>query len=442
VLLLAASAAMAQEEGGASGADAGSTGDPAAAEAGTTEQGGVTNISTDEAQPYFLRASQGLAHDDNIYRVPDRLGPKSDWISSTALIAGFTQPFGRQRGYGNATLRGNSYRDQSQLNNLGYDLGLGLDWATVERISGNVSMQASQGLASFADYGSANAEAIGKNQELSQRYAARAQYGITAAWALTALLEYERIDYTADEFANRERNGTTFGGGVRYRPSGIWAFGLGARRIDGSYPQSTVRNGVVIADDYTSDNIDLTATLIATGLSTFSARLTFTDEEHELDSSRDYSGLTGSIEWDYQITGKVGLGLSLSRETGTSSNSTTITGVNTFLTDSNLTNRVGLRATWDATGKIRVTAAAAYWRDNFDDQFTEIIDGGAVIRVSDESASSYSLDLRVRYQPTRTVTLECGARYNDRGSTGRTINLDDGFTSTTGFCNAILALRG
>jgi len=442
VLLAATGLAQAQEEGGDGGAAAGAAAGSAAEASPDSTQIATVNASTDENKPYYLRASQGFAHDSNVFRVPDQFGTQSDWVSSTALIAGFSQPFGRQRGYGDATLRANAYSDQSQLNNFGYDLRLGLDWSTIERLSGDVSARLSQSLADFSDYGSADREAAGKNQELSQRYAARAQYGITAAWALTALLEYERIDFTADEFANRERNATTFGGGVRYRPSGIWAFGLGARRIDGSYPQSVVSNGVVVADNYTSDNIDLTARLIATGLSTFSARLSFTDEVHELDTSRDYSGLTGSIEWDYRITGKVNIGLGLSRETGSSTDATTLSGVNTFLTDSNLTDRLDMRASWDATSKIRVSAAAAYWHDTFDDQFTEIVNGGQVIRFSDESADSYSLDLRVRYQATRTVSLECGGRYTDRGSTGRNINLDNGFTSTVVFCNGVLALRG
>lgn len=436
-LLAASGLAQAQAEGGDAGAAA-----PAEASAEPTQAASSVNASPDEGKPYYLRASQGLAHDDNIFRVADNRGTQSDWISSTALITGFSQPFGRQRGFGNATLRGNAYRDQSQLNNLGYDLGLGLDWSTIERLSGEVTVRASQTLASFADYGSADRESVGKNQELSQRYAARAQYGITAAWALTGLLEYERIDFTADDFASRERNATTFGGGARYRPSGVWAFGLGARRIDGSYPRSVVRNGVFVADDYTSDNIDATARLFATGLSTFAARLSYTDERHDLSSARDFSGLTGSIEWDYQATGKVNVGVSLSRETGSSTNSTTVTGVDTFLTDSNLTNRIGLRTTWAATAKIGVTASAAYWRDSFDDQFTEIIDGNQVIRFTDESANSYNLDLRVNYQATRTLGFVCGGRYEDRGSTGRSVNTINGFSSTTLFCNATLALRG
>lgn len=438
-LLAMAGLAQAQEAGGG---DTGGDGGGAAEASPDSTQTATVTTSSDENKPYFLRASQGLAHDDNVFRVADARGPQSDWISSTALITGFSQPFGRQRGFGNATLRGNAYRDQSQLNNLGYDLGLGLDWSTVERLSGDVTINASQTLASFADYGSADRESIGKNQEVSQRYAARAQYGITAVWALTGLLEYERIDFTADEFANRERTATTFGGGVRYRPSAIWAFGLGARRIDGSYPNSVVRNGAPVADDYTSDNIDLTARLYATGLSTFAARVSFTDEKHDLDTARDFNGVTGSLDWDYQATGKLNLGLSLSRDTGSSTNSTTVTGVNTFLTDSNLTNRLDLRSTWRATSKIRVTAALAYWRDSFDDQFTEIVDGGQVISFADESANSYSFDLRVNYQATRTLGFECGGRHNDRGSTGRSVNTLNGFTSNTLFCNATLALRG
>lgn len=129
-------------------------------------------------------------------------------------------------------------------------------------------------------------------------------------------------------------------------------------------------------------------------------------------------------------------------EEGPDSAPITIRGMNTCRTDLNLTKRLDARASWDATSKIRVSTAAAYWHDTFDDQFTEIVNGGQVIRFSDESADSYSLDLRVRYQATRTVSLECGGRYTDRGSTGRNINIDNGFTSTVVFCNGVLALRG
>lgn len=440
-LLAAAGLARAQEEGAAT-APASATSSSADGAESAPEATQVVSLSTDDPKPYYLRVSQGLAHDDNLFRVSSALGTQSDWISSTALLAGFDQPFGRQRAYADATLRGNAYRDQSQLNNFGYDLGLGLNWSTVERISGDLRMNISQSLARFSDYGSAPREDLGKNEENSQFYAGRVQYGVTADWAVDALAEYFRVDFTADDFDSRERNVTTVGAGVKYRPNAIWSFGVGGRHADGTYPRAAVSQGVVLADDYTRDSVDVTARLVATGLSTFSGRLSYTREEHDLDTSRDFSGLTGAVTWTYQATGKVNVGLSFIRDTGTNTSTNSLTGVQTFLTDSRLTNRLGATVRWDATSKIRVTAGVEYWRDTFDDQFTEFVDGGEVVRVADETANNVNLSLRMRYQPTRTIGLECGGRYEDRDGYGRSINPQNGFTATTLFCNATLTLRG
>ncbi|WP_130430048.1 hypothetical protein [Rivibacter subsaxonicus] len=392
--------------------------------------------------PYFLRVSQGFAHDDNLFRVPDEFVKTSDWVSSTALIGGFDQPFGRQRGYGNVTLRGNAYKDQSQLNNFSYDLRTGLDWSTVERLSGNVDLKLAQSLARFSDYGSTARERSGKNQELSQYIGTRVQYGITAAIALEALVNYQNIDYTAEAFDDRARRALTYGGGVKFAPRGVWTLGLGARHTDGTYPRSVVVNGQFAPDDYTRDSIDLTARLNATGLSTFSGRLSYTREEHELDTTRDFKGWTGQIGWNYQATGKLNFGLSYLRDTGTNTSTTGASGVETFLTDARLTDRFGIDGTWDATGKIQVKAGVEYWRNTFDDQFTQIDIGGQVISASGQTADNYLYTLLARYQATRSFGLECGARYEDRDTSITTARTIVGFKATMAYCNATLSLRG
>ena len=85
--------------------------------------------------PYYIGASQAFTHDSNIFRVADECAETADAVSTTALLAGIDQPFGRQRGFGNAHVRYNKYQDQSQLDNTSYRLAAGLDWETVERLS-------------------------------------------------------------------------------------------------------------------------------------------------------------------------------------------------------------------------------------------------------------------------------------------------------------------
>ncbi|MFN6998373.1 MAG: hypothetical protein ACK4PH_29655, partial [Aquincola tertiaricarbonis] len=100
-----------------------------------------------QSTPYYVGVSQTFTHESNIYR--SRNNEVSDTISSTALFGGVDQMIGRQRVYGNATVSTNRFADNNDLNNTGYGLKAGVDWATIERISGNVELNANQSLARY-----------------------------------------------------------------------------------------------------------------------------------------------------------------------------------------------------------------------------------------------------------------------------------------------------
>ena len=97
-----------------------------------------------QSSPYYIGVAQTLAHNSNLVALRDNQPvpaglSKSDTVSSTALVAGIDQPFGRQRLTGTANLSSNRYSRNSEFNSSGYALRLGLDWQTIERLSGRVS---------------------------------------------------------------------------------------------------------------------------------------------------------------------------------------------------------------------------------------------------------------------------------------------------------------
>src|SRR5204863_3882657 len=100
----------------------------------------------DEPSPWYIGVSQGFTHDSNVYRTPD--GP-GDNYSTTSLLGGFDQPIGRQRLHASARVGYNRYQDQRALDNTGYSVDAGWDWATIEKLSGSLSANATQSLAQF-----------------------------------------------------------------------------------------------------------------------------------------------------------------------------------------------------------------------------------------------------------------------------------------------------
>src|SRR5438552_933532 len=91
-----------------------------------------------DPNPYYIGASQAFTHDSNVLRLPEG-SEQSDSFSTTTLLGGFDQPISRQRLYANGTLNYNRYKNRTDLNNTGYGLNAGWDWATIGHLSGTLS---------------------------------------------------------------------------------------------------------------------------------------------------------------------------------------------------------------------------------------------------------------------------------------------------------------
>jgi len=384
-----------------------------------------------EPNPYTFKISETLTYDDNLYRLPTN--ELKEAISSTALSFGLDQPIGRQRLLANATVRHDIYKENSNLDNTGYDIGAGLEWEAASRWAGDAKFRFTRALASFEDYGDLTGN-LDKNEEDVASVSLRAVYGLVSTWGIQGTYEHFDVGYSQAAFADRERNSDSFGLGVLYRPSGVWTFGLSGRWTQGEYPHY---NGN-IKDEFDRRDLDLTAKYFVTGLSTLSARLSHTNEDHDVDATRNFSGLTGQIDWDYQATGKLGFRTTLARETGSGPSAFSNSGGTPgYLSDSSLTTRLGVAAKWAATAKITVRAGFEYWHDRYDAQFT----GTGGTSSADDSAASRSVSLSALYEATRAVSFECGARYQKRDELITADATFFGYTATTAYCNGTLALN-
>jgi hypothetical protein len=153
---------------------------------------GLCPLAGAESNPWYLGVSQAFAYDSNLYRADsDRdlnsgrnpgLSPltRSDTISTTSLVGGIDQPIGRQRVFGNATIGYNSYSNNDYLNSSSYSLTGGLDWSTVERFSGVVSVAASEQQRKFSDTNETEKNLERVNQ-VDAVFRARRQPGLSQA---------------------------------------------------------------------------------------------------------------------------------------------------------------------------------------------------------------------------------------------------------------------
>ena len=388
-----------------------------------------------ETDPYYFGISQSLGHNSNLYRLANNEIP--DKFATTSINLGFDQLIGRQRLFANASARATRYEDIKVLDNTGYGLSAGLDWSTIERLSGHLGVALNKSLADYAVSGNQVA-LTRKNLETSGQVNFRAQIGVVTALSLNTSLSHSQISYSAPEYQLQEVRQNAGSIGITYRPSGLLTLGSALRVTQGEYANIVRPNG----DKETFDrkDLDLTATWLASGLSTLNARLSFGRSAYETQTQRNFKGATGSLGWAWRPTGKLTFNTNLSRDSGTessfvalASNQGTAVGDNSVLT-----HALALNAGYEATAKIQVNLGARYARRQLvNDQIV-----GGVVQVSTEGSDSVSsVTLGATYAASRAWQLGCNAGHDSGKPSSTSSGVSSKYSVTTASCNVQFTIR-
>lgn len=395
----------------------------------------------EDPSPWYVGASQSLTHDSNVYRLGDGVSPGPDrsragTYSSTGLLGGFDQPFGRQHFYGSGNVRYNKYLDNDTLSNTSYGLNAGWDWATVWNLSGGVNVSANQSLAQL----NGNASAAGTTSE--RNLVTTDQVGANIAWGGTGLLSV-RGDYThsraryslasqssSDSSADSASIGTYF----NISPDLTTGVALRLTRTEQGAAFAGAPNGQTTTSN--GRNIDLLMNWRYTVQTGVNARLSWTRQTNAGGGTQDFSGLTGSLAASYAPTAKLGFSLAYNRDAGTNSTFFNLptqtapgspTPVTTVLVQNSLVaDSLSLGGTYAATAKIGVTAGYTYRRS----------------RIANPGGGDYSDKLQVaslgaNWAITRAWLLGCNLSHENR-DTGA---LGIAYTANVIGCSAQFTLR-
>lgn len=330
----------------------------------------VAHAQTDDAAPFYTGASVGVTHVSNVYRVsagvPLPSGTtNSDTVTTTALLAGLDQRFGRQHFTLDGSLQNNRYADNDSLNNSAYSLRGALNWETVGNLSGTLSAQTSRSLAQF-NLGSGAELVTDKNLERNREIGAVVRLGVGSRYSLEAGLNRRSRDFSAEPYDRFVYNQHTASFGAYAKPGGNLRLGLVARRTDGEYPRYPIYIGIFrvgsLPIDFQRDDIDLTATWTTGGSSQLFTRVSTSRVRYDPASNplRDFHGTTGAVNWTWRPTGKINLGLQVVRDTGQETLITTA-DVNRVYTSWQFNGGYAL------TGKLSLNASASGSRNRRDD---------------------------------------------------------------------------
>jgi len=394
-----------------------------------------------QTSPWYVGAAQSFTHESNVFRLGrGAITPadvsRSDTISTTSLLAGLDQPISRQRVYATAALRASRFQDNPRLDNQGYSLDAGVDWQTVQRLSGRVSLGANQTLARFTSGNVLSGVETRRNIENNLSFDTIVRLGLVTRWTAEAGFGHRRVRYSDVAYDFREYDQDSLSAGLRWRPSSSASIGVGLRQTDGMYPRfGRTAGGNFVADRFKRRDLDLSGNWTPGGASSVDARLSLGQTDYDVASERNLSGLTGSIGWNWQPTGKLRLRTQLSRDDGQESyflNQGFVNGVGDY---SRSTTAVRVRADLELTGKIGSYAALTY-SDRALSSSTTPVGGTRVVERGHDRGTNF--ELGATWAPTRNTQVGCNLGRESRNGDGR---LAAPLTSNTFGCSGQILLR-
>ena len=377
-----------------------------------------------DPNPYYIGVSEGLTHDSNVFRIPS--GP-SDNFSSTSLTGGFDQKISRQQIFGRGSVTLNRYFDQTQLDNTSYNLATGLNWETVENLSGNLNLGANRNLS--AQNASSTAPTATRNIATSENVDARARWGGASLVTLEGSVGYSRLAYSDPLQIAGESKGRTGSLGVYYRPGALLRLGIAARVNRTETPRAffDTTSGTYQSNTIKGKNIDLLADYEVSGFVSANGRLSYTKQDNTGINGADFSGLTGGLGVSYRPTARTAFRLDVSRDAGfdaslyntvglttNSSGVLALTPINGRYENNRVTDSIALGVNYEVTAKIGANAGASYSRA----KLTTTLVGASSEAGPESSDKQSSVYLGANYAIARNWGLNCNLAYSHRAVSG------------------------
>lgn len=296
----------------------------------------------------YVRAAYGydsnlfrLQNDDEAYAV---LGRRDKSESYYTLAAGMdaTLRISRQTLLAHAEYNRTWFNRYGALDHDGRDAYLKWDWLLGSLVKGDVGVAETLAQASYA-----NVREPVLNLIRTRRYFAHGAVGLDDPWLLK--FGAERIDrnYDASRLDEQDATVDVVNAGIQLRSRKGSTLEWITQRQDGSYPNRQVVGMRPVVNDYRQWDNGIAVVWMATGNTTFSGRLNYTERSHDEVPQRDFSGLTGFLGADWRVTGKTTLRASVHREIGAIENDTASYTVN---------DGVILDADWRPTSRLAFNA--------------------------------------------------------------------------------------
>jgi len=373
-----------------------------------------------DGDTWFLRGFGSLAYDSNVFRVSDELDPnvvlgepyESDMILGYGVGARLNLPVSRQLFRADASVTQYRYERFDQLDFTGYAVSGSWDWRAGDDWFGQLAFDTQRERQPYS-----SAVRISTPFLLdSYRGRADARYALTPRWELEAGIGYYSYRYPTPALKVGDFSSWTQELAANYKSPQGNSTGARLRYEEGEWPNRPASTALLFDNQYSQTTLSAVINWQLTGRSQLSGDIGYTRRTHPTASDRDFAGLSGLLNYDYLVSGKLTI-----RATAFQ----TIGPIEDVVASYVRQRGVGITPSYQLTSKTTLQLNAGWRRDYY---------LGNSLGVGDPQRQDiiWSIGPAAASQLTRLFSVSTGLRYEQRRS-----NVPYGdYTDLTAYVNA------
>lgn len=259
----------------------------------------IPSARADAEDSWNLYAGLGTMHDSNLFRAPSRFA-SSDQITTAAAGLKINKPYAQQRFVFDGVLTDYRFRENDYLNYVGKNFAAAWLWSVTPQLHGNLSANYNEALNSFVDY-----RGRGRNLRTTESYRFDAEWELWGGFRPVGGVNHTVQKNSQLFIAEGDYNASAVEYGIKYiTPAGNSLTAMG-RKSSGEYTDRVINPVAMNDSGFEQTDVELRFVWTAFAKSNLRGRVGYVDRVHDNYSPRDYSGPVGSLDYAWDLGGKL-----------------------------------------------------------------------------------------------------------------------------------------
>jgi len=263
-------------------------------------------------QDLQFRASVGLAHDSNLFRLPAGantlalIGRDSaaETVNLTTLGLNYNKAYSLQRVELDVSVVKYSYQNFSYLDFSALNYRGTWRWSYTPHLRGNLSTSRDQTLNNFVDFRGFNV----RNERVTTTTRFDGSYELDANWRVLAGLSQSALKNSLQITSEADYRQTALDGGVRYVLASGSSAGYTLRSTDGTYTSNrTIPSAGFYDDRFSQTDNELQATWAISRDTSADFKAGYRSRSYPTYPQRNFGGMTGAATVNWSYSPKAGL---------------------------------------------------------------------------------------------------------------------------------------